>query len=111
MTHIDIAKNLINEQAEALNVLAQNLPKDFSKLVDYILKLKGRVILVGMGKSGYIARKISASLASTGTPAFYIHPSEASHGDLGMITNADLVIPIKQQTGLRSVNHSRLVLD
>lgn len=92
MTHIDIAKNLIDAQAAALNVLAQNLPEDFSKLVDYILKLKGRVILVGMGKSGYIARKISASLASTGTPAFYIHPSEASHGDLGMITNADLVI-------------------
>lgn len=92
MTHELSAKTVIHEQAKALNLLADNLPKDFSRLVDYILQLKGRVILVGMGKSGYIARKISASLASTGTPAFYIHPAEASHGDLGMITHSDLVI-------------------
>ena len=92
MHHLKIAKNVINGQSQALKVLADNIPSDFSALVDHILKLKGRVILVGIGKSGYIAKKIAASLASTGTPAFFIHPSEASHGDLGMITNIDLVI-------------------
>jgi arabinose-5-phosphate isomerase len=92
MTHLEIAKNVINRQSKALKVLADNMPLDFPALVDHILKLKGRVILVGMGKSGYIAKKIAASLASTGTPAFFIHPSEASHGDLGMITDIDLVI-------------------
>ena len=92
MKHVDIAKSVINGQSQALQVLAQNIPADFLRLVDAILTLQGRLILVGMGKSGYIARKIAASLASTGTPAFYIHPGEASHGDLGMITEADLVI-------------------
>ena len=92
MTHLEIAKNVINRQSRALEILSDNIPSDFPALVDHILKLKGRVILVGMGKSGYIAKKIAASLASTGTPAFFIHPSEASHGDLGMITDIDLVI-------------------
>jgi len=92
MTHTDIAKNVIERQSGALLVLMENIPADFSGLVDAILKLKGRVILVGMGKSGYIAKKIAASLASTGTPSFFIHPGEASHGDLGMITDTDLVI-------------------
>ena len=92
MTHLKIAKNVINDQSNALRLLADNVPLDFPALVNHILKLKGRVILVGMGKSGYIAKKIAASLASTGTPAFFIHPSEASHGDLGMITNIDLII-------------------
>jgi arabinose-5-phosphate isomerase len=92
MTHLTIAKNVINDQSNALKALADNVPLDFFALVNHILKLKGRVILVGMGKSGYIAKKIAASLASTGTPAFFIHPSEASHGDLGMITNIDLII-------------------
>lgn len=92
MTHLNIAKNVIEGESKALQILADNLPKDFPALVDNILQLKGRVILVGMGKSGYIAKKIAASLASTGTPAFFIHPGEASHGDLGMITDIDLVI-------------------
>ena len=92
MNHLDIAKNVIKGQSKALQVLTKNIPADFVQLVDYILKLKGRVILTGMGKSGYIAKKIAASLASTGTPAFFIHPGEASHGDLGMITDTDLVI-------------------
>lgn len=94
MSHINIAESVIKGQSEALKVLLQNIPADFPRLVDYILKLKGRVILVGMGKSGYIARKVAASLASTGTPAFYIHPGEASHGDLGMITENDMVIMV-----------------
>ncbi|PCJ29585.1 MAG: KpsF/GutQ family sugar-phosphate isomerase [Rickettsiales bacterium] len=92
MKHTDIAHNVITSQGDALAVLAKNIPADFAPLIDCILALKGRVILVGMGKSGYIAKKIAASLASTGTPAFFTHPAEASHGDLGMITKADLVI-------------------
>lgn len=92
MNHLDIAKNVVKGQSKALQVLTKNIPTDFVQLVNYILKLKGRVILTGMGKSGYIAKKIAASLASTGTPAFFIHPGEASHGDLGMITDTDLVV-------------------
>lgn len=96
MTHLNIAKTVIDKQASALEALSTNLPPDLASLTDYILALKGRVILIGMGKSGYIAKKIAASLASTGTPSFYIHPSEASHGDLGMITAEDLVIMLSK---------------
>jgi arabinose-5-phosphate isomerase len=92
MDYVTLAKNSILDQSKALHVLAHDIPRDFSDLVEYILKFKGRVVLMGMGKSGYIAKKIAASLASTGTPAFYIHPGEASHGDLGMITEIDMVI-------------------
>lgn len=92
MPHLKTAKEAIIEQSDALKVLAHDIPKDFSDLIDYILKLDGRVIMIGMGKSSYIAKKIAASLASTGTPAFFIHPGEASHGDLGMITENDMVI-------------------
>lgn len=92
MNYLNIAKLNIQEQSDALAILAENIPKDFASTVEYILTLKGRVILIGMGKSGYIAKKIASSLSSTGTPAFYIHPGEASHGDLGMITRSDLVM-------------------
>ncbi len=92
MNYVTLAKDSILDQSKALHVLAHDIPHDFSDLVEYILKFKGRVVLMGMGKSGYIAKKIAASLASTGTPAFYIHPGEASHGDLGMITEIDMVI-------------------
>lgn len=91
---IELAREGIAAQAESLFVLSKNLPADFPKLVEHILNLNGRVILVGIGKSGYIAKKIAASLASTGTSAFYIHPAEASHGDLGMISQNDMVIMI-----------------
>ncbi len=92
MSHLNIAKEVIKEQSKALQTLSKHIPEDLTNLVNYILKFKGRVVLTGMGKSGYIAKKIAASLASTGTPAFFIHPGEASHGDLGMITSQDLVI-------------------
>ncbi len=92
MPHLKTAQQAIIEQSEALKILANDIPKDFANLIDYILRLDGRVIMIGMGKSSYIAKKIAASLASTGTPAFFIHPGEASHGDLGMITENDMVI-------------------
>ncbi|MEY4463251.1 MAG: kpsF protein [Pseudomonadota bacterium] len=87
-----IAKRVISNEASALEKLSENIPEDFNKIVEFLLSFKGRVILTGIGKSGYIARKIAASFSSTGMPAFYLHPAEASHGDLGMITKDDLVI-------------------
>jgi arabinose-5-phosphate isomerase len=92
MNFHNTAQRVINEEANALKTLESQIPKDFSEVVNVILKITGRVIIIGIGKSGYIARKIASSLASTGTPAFYIHPSEASHGDLGMITKSDIVL-------------------
>lgn len=86
------AQRVISEESNALKKLESQIPGDFSEVVNSILQIKGRVIIVGIGKSGYIARKIASSLASTGTPASYIHPSEASHGDLGMITKSDIVL-------------------
>lgn len=92
LTPMKIAEKIIRDQAEALLSLSNALPSDFEKVVEYISNSKHRIILSGMGKPGYIARKLAASFASTGTAAFYIHPAEASHGDLGMITEQDLVI-------------------
>lgn len=85
-------RRVIGVEAEALALLAANLPDGFSEAAALMLAARGRVILSGMGKSGHIARKIAATLASTGTPALYVHPAEASHGDLGMITPDDVVI-------------------
>ncbi|MGC0371535.1 MAG: hypothetical protein DGJ47_000224 [Rickettsiaceae bacterium] len=90
--YIKIAKKSLEDQTEAMKILTKTIPDDFSHLIEHILQMKGRVISIGMGKSGYVAKKLAASLASTGTPSFYIHPAEASHGDLGMITKEDLVI-------------------
>ncbi len=87
----EIARRVILKESEALVELSNNLPSDFNKLVEHIINFKGRVILTGIGKSGYIAHKIAASFASTGTVAFYLHPAEASHGDLGMVTENDLL--------------------
>jgi arabinose-5-phosphate isomerase len=72
----------------------QQLGQAFVQAVEHILNVKGRVVVMGMGKSGHIGRKIAATLASTGTPAFFVHPAEASHGDLGMVTRDDLVIAL-----------------
>ena len=86
------AKDVILTEAEALKELSQSLDSEFIEATQLILKAKGRVIISGMGKSGHIGAKISATFASTGTPAFFVHPGEASHGDLGMITKDDVVI-------------------
>ena len=89
---LDIARRVIGIEAQALVLLAASLDDRFTKAVDLILAAKGRVIVSGMGKSGHVARKSAATMASTGTPALFVHPAEASHGDLGMITGADLVL-------------------
>ena len=91
-TYEAVAAKVLEIEAEALASLSRNLPADFSRVVDAILKARGRVVLSGIGKSGHVARKIAATLASTGTPAFYVHPAEASHGDLGMITSEDVCV-------------------
>ena len=88
----EIACQVIDTEIEGLESIKANFNQDFNDLIDLILNIKGRVILSGMGKSGHIAKKIAATLASTGTPAFFIHPGEASHGDLGMISKDDIVI-------------------
>ncbi|HCU58548.1 MAG TPA: KpsF/GutQ family sugar-phosphate isomerase [Alphaproteobacteria bacterium] len=88
------AQKAIDREIEALEILKNELDENLSKVLDLILKIKGRVIVTGMGKSGHIGRKIAATLASTGTPSFFVHPGEASHGDLGMLTNDDVVLAI-----------------
>lgn len=88
------AHNVIDIEVASIQQLKSSINDEFSKACEEILKCKGRVIISGMGKSGHIAGKIAATLASTGTPAFYIHPAEANHGDLGMITPSDIVIAI-----------------
>ncbi len=91
-SYIDSAVKTINIEIEGLTSLLSFFGENYVKAVDLILNCKGRVIVSGMGKSGHIGGKIAATFASTGTPSFFIHPGEASHGDLGMITGNDVVI-------------------
>ena len=95
-TEADIAaaRRVLRTEAEALLALGDSLGADFSRAVDRLSAAPGRVVVTGMGKSGHVARKIAATLASTGRPAFFVHPAEASHGDLGMITPGDAVVAL-----------------
>lgn len=88
------AVETINQEIETLEILKNGLDGNLSKALDLLQDCKGRVIVTGMGKSGHIARKMAATFASTGTVAFFVHPAEASHGDLGMISDDDVVIAI-----------------
>lgn len=89
---LETARRVVLREAEALGMLADSLNGSFAAAVKLILAAKGRVIVSGMGKSGHIARKIAATLASTGTPAQFVHPAEASHGDLGMVMRGDVAL-------------------
>jgi arabinose-5-phosphate isomerase len=91
---IALARQVLTIEADAVRHLAERIDDQFHDALTLILTCKGRVVVTGMGKSGHIARKIAATLASTGTPAFFLHPGEASHGDLGMITQDDVVIAL-----------------
>ena len=93
-TDIASAKRTIDKEIEALKNLEQNLDNSLTQALDMMQNCSGRVIITGMGKSGHIGKKIAASLASLGTPSFFLHPGEASHGDLGMITEKDVVLAI-----------------
>lgn len=91
---IDLAREVLLIEARAVEALAARLDSSFTDAIDLILPCRGRIVVSGIGKSGHIGRKIAATLASTGTPAFFMHPAEASHGDLGMITAEDIVIAL-----------------
>lgn len=114
-----LAREVLTVEAEAVRALVTRLDERFLAAVDLILNCPGRIVVSGMGKSGHIARKIASTLASTGTPAFFVHPAEASHGDLGMITRDDVVlalsnsgespelltiVPILKRTGARLIS-------
>jgi arabinose-5-phosphate isomerase len=91
---VNSARAAIATEADAVRALAPRIGADFVQACRLILECKGRVVVSGMGKSGHVARKIAATLASTGTPAFFVHPGEASHGDLGMILPQDIVLAL-----------------
>jgi arabinose-5-phosphate isomerase len=91
---LDIAKKVLKTESEAVSALIEKLDSNFENAVNLIYESKGRVVVSGMGKSGLVGKKIAATLASTGTPAFFLHPAEASHGDLGMVTERDIIISI-----------------
>lgn len=94
MTSLNRAKEVFQIESQAIRNLALNLDHNFEEVVESILGLQGKLIVSGMGKSGIIGRKIAATLASTGTPSFFLHPAEAYHGDLGMIGKEDMVLLI-----------------
>ncbi len=91
---IKTGRQVIDIEIKALNLLKNYISKDFVKVVNLLLKNKGKIIVSGIGKSGHIASKIASTLSSVGSPSFYIHPSEANHGDLGMLEKKDVVILI-----------------
>ena len=91
---INVATDALQTEADALLRIKRDLGEEFVRAVELILECNGKVIMTGMGKSGLIAKKIAATLASTGTPSFYMHPGEAFHGDLGMISKGDIVIAL-----------------
>lgn len=96
---------MLDFAGDAIKDLSETLNGDFSRALDTILAIKGRVIVSGMGKSGHIARKIAATLASTGTPAHFIHPAEASHGDLGMVTKTDALLMLSNSGETAELSH------
>ena len=91
---LELGRETLAIEAQAVEQLQRHLTQSFVAAVEAILNVRGRVVVMGMGKSGHIGRKISATLASTGTPAMFVHPAEASHGDLGMVKDVDLVLAI-----------------
>ncbi len=89
---LELARHTLQIEADAVAALSTRLTPDFARAVQLVLECSGRVVVSGIGKSGHIGRKVAATLASTGTPAFFVHPAEASHGDLGMVTRDDVLI-------------------
>src|SRR5436190_3803350 len=90
----DIARQVLATESAAIQSLLERLDERFDRAVDLILRTRGRVIVSGMGKSGIIGRKIAATLASTGTAAYFLHPAEALHGDLGILVEGDVLIAL-----------------
>jgi arabinose-5-phosphate isomerase len=101
---LDAGRRVLRLEAEGLNALAASLGEEFSRALDLLTAVPGRVTVTGMGKSGHVARKIAATLASTGTPAQFVHPGEASHGDLGMIAPGDAVLAMSNSGDTTELN-------
>jgi arabinose-5-phosphate isomerase len=101
---VEEARDVLKIEAQGILSLIDRVGPEFEKAVDMIMKAKGRVIITGMGKSGLVGRKISSTLSSTGTPSFFLHPAEASHGDLGMVTSNDIVLAISNGGHTAEVN-------
>ena len=101
---LERAKEVFQIEAQAIMGLESSIDEDFFKAVDQVLATKGKVVVSGMGKSGIIGKKMSATLSSTGTPSFFLHPAEASHGDLGVISEDDLVIAVSYGGGSDELN-------
>lgn len=104
MNYAQLALNVIDIEAKALLALKNNLDGRFTQACQTILSCQGRLIITGMGKSGLVGRKIAATMASTGTPAFFVHPAEAGHGDLGMIVQGDVVLAISNSGNSDEIN-------
>lgn len=103
-TDILSARRTMDKEIEALRMMEEDLNGNLSQALDLMQNTKGRVIITGMGKSGHIGSKIAATLASTGTPSFFVHPGEASHGDLGMVTQNDVVVAISNSGETRELS-------
>ncbi len=103
-SYTELGRAVLESEAKAVTALIDRLGDDFNRACDLILASHGRIVVTGMGKSGHIGNKIAATLASTGTPAFFMHPGEASHGDLGMITAEDLVIALSNSGETSEIN-------
>lgn len=93
-TDLQSARRTLDKEIEALRMMENGLDNSLTQALDLMQKTTGRVIITGMGKSGHVGSKIAATMASTGTPSFFVHPGEASHGDLGMVTPNDIVVAI-----------------
>jgi arabinose-5-phosphate isomerase len=104
MTVIEEAREVLKIEAESILSLVDRIGAEFEEAVDILFRAKGRIILTGMGKSGLIGRKISATLNSTGTPSMFLHPGEAIHGDLGTVTRDDIVMAISNSGQTREIN-------
>ncbi|MCL5070564.1 MAG: KpsF/GutQ family sugar-phosphate isomerase [Actinobacteria bacterium] len=100
---ISYAKGVLNNEVSGLNKLSSHIDDNFAKAIDVLLGCKGKVIIMGLGKSGHVGKKIAASMASTGTPAFFVHGDETLHGDLGMIEKKDVVIALSNSGETREI--------
>ena len=101
---LKIARRVLQTELEALEGLLQRLDQTFEEAVELVFAAPGRVVVTGMGKSGLIGQKISATFASTGTPSFFLHPAEAAHGDLGMIVRGDLLLALSYSGETEEIN-------
>jgi len=107
---ISYAKSVLNNEVSGINKLSDHIDDNFVKAISVLLDCKGKVVIIGLGKSGHVGKKIAASMASTGTPAFFVHGDETLHGDLGMIEKKDVVIALSNSGETRELLNGFLTL-